>query len=111
MTKKGAGSGKITSIDATKGTREVEGTESVTGVSGIKPTAPVSGVRGTAPVGRRRPTTLMSMAERSKLFEMIQEEADKLVKDGVLPANDRKIVSDAVKMAVDSGIGEEEDVK
>lgn len=109
MTKKGGGSGKITGIDATKGTREIESTESVTGVSGIKPTAPVSGVRGTSPIGRRRPTTLMSMAERSKLFEMIQEEADKLVKDGILPTGDRKVVSDAVKMAVDTGITEEDE--
>jgi hypothetical protein len=37
---------------------------------------------------------------------MVQDEADKLFKD--LPAERRKLVSDAVKMAIDSGSIEEE---
>lgn len=87
---------------------EVKGTEAVSDVSevqGIKPTAAVSGTKGPGAVGgKRRATRVMSLAEREELFKMVSEEADKLFAGTGMTDARKKIIADAVKMAMDSGM-------
>lgn len=110
MTKK-IGDKKIGGVESTREMTKVEGTEGVSGVEGVKKTSGVSGVGGVQGVSKRRPTRVMSFAEREQLFSMIQEEADKMFANANLSEEQRKVVTDAVKMAVDAGIvGDEDDV-
>lgn len=107
MTKK-IGDKKIGGVKSTKETSSVEGAEAVSGVTGIKPTAAVGGVRGAGGVGRRRATRTMTPEERQQLFNMISEEAEKMFGAEGLPAGHKEVVQQAVKMAVDAAIIDED---
>lgn len=107
MTKKIDEKKKIGGVDATERAREVAQTEAVKGVQGIKPTAQVGGISGVTRLGKRGPTRIMSSAERDQLFKMIEEEADKLFGD----SEKAKEVKEAVKMAVDVGLVDEDEKK
>jgi hypothetical protein len=48
----------------------------------------------------------MSLAEREQLFQMVDQEAKKLFGDAI-SSEKRKLVEDAVKMAIDSGLVDE----
>ena len=98
------GNKKISSVTSPTRTKSVEGTEGVAGVSGIRATSGIGGVGGIGGIGRRRATRLMTAAEREQLFNLINEEADKLASEGIIPKGQKDAVSKAVKMAVDSGI-------
>ncbi len=54
-------------------------------------------------------TRVMTAEERNKLFELVEEEAEKLFGSGGLPEKERNKVANAVKMAIDASIAEEED--
>lgn len=101
MTKK-----KIGSVQSTVETGKVQGADTVTGVEKVGKTAPVGGIGAVGAVSARKATRVMSAAEREQIFEMINEEANKLFAG--MPEEKKKIVADAVKMAVDSGIIDEE---
>lgn len=105
MTKK-IGDKKIGSVQSTDETTRVKGADTVGSVDKVKGATAVGGVGSVGAVGKRKATKVMSLAEREQLFNMINEEADKLFKD--MPEERRKVVSDAVKMAVDSGIVDDE---
>ena len=107
MTKK-IGDKKVSLVQSTTETKGVESTEGVTGIGSIKPTSSVGSIGGAMRVGRRRATRVMSAQEREQLFHMITEEADKLVSEGILPKQQKDIVSRAVKMAVDVGLVEDD---
>lgn len=87
----------------------VRGTESVSEVTKVKATSGIGGVKGAGAIGKRRPTRVMSLAERQELFNLIDEEAEKMFASGALPAEKKQLVQQAVKMAVDSGLMEEEE--
>ena len=108
MTKK-IGKKAVSGVQSTTETKSVEGTESVSGVGSIKPTSSVGGIGGATRVTRRRATRIMSSQERDQLFQMISEEADKLVSEGILPKGQKDVVSRAVRMAVDAGLVDEDD--
>lgn len=108
MTKK-IGDKKIGGVQSTTSTSAVEGTEVVGGVAGVKATSGVGGVEGAGAVNRRRPTRTMSLAEREQLFQMINEEADKLFGEGGMSPTQRNVVKNAVRMAVDAGLVETEE--
>lgn len=95
----------MTKDDKIKG---ISKTKSVDQVSKVKEVSRVSGVKGTEKIALRRATTIMTSAEREKFFKMIEEEADKLANEGVIPKNEKDLVSKAVKMAIDSGIIDED---
>ncbi len=98
---------KIGGVDPTARTKEVAETEAVKGVQSIKPATQVAGVGGVNRVGKRGPTRIMSSAEREQLFKMIEEEADKLFGQ----SGNVEEVKQAVKMAVDVGLVDEDEGK
>lgn len=100
---------KIGGVKGTKVTTAVEGTELVGSVTGVKATTGVGGVSGAGAVEKRRPTRTMTLAEREELFQMIDEEADKLFGDAGMTSAKRELVKTAVRMAVDAGILPEDD--
>jgi len=103
MTKK-IGDKKIGGVQSTTTTTGVEGTEVVGGVAGVKATSGVGSVDGAGTVNRRRPTRTMTLAEREQLFQMINEEAEKLFGEGEMSPAQRNVVKNAVRMAVDAGL-------
>lgn len=105
MTKKIDEKKKIGGVDATERAREVAQTEAIKGVQGVRPTSQVGGVGGVTRMGKRGPTRIMSAAEREQLFKMIEEEADKMFG----PSDKAKEVKQAVKMAVDTGLVDEDE--
>ena len=108
MTKK-IGDKKVSGVSSTSEAAGVQGTQGVTGISGIRPTTGIRGVGAAAGAGRRRATRLMTSAERDQLLNLINEEADKLASEGIIPKHQKEAVSKAVRMAVDTGIVDDED--
>ena len=96
---------KIKGIGATTRASEVEKLKEV---DRVKAAGAVSGVKGASGIASRRATTIMTAAEREKFFRMIEEEADKLAESGAIPKRDKAVVSKAVKMAIDSGVLDED---
>ena len=104
MTKK-IGDKKIGGVKTADHASQVAGTQSVHGVAQVKATSGIGGVQGTSGIrGRRRPTRVMSPEERERLFELVDQEAEKLFAQGTLTESKRDLVRSAVKMAVDSGL-------
>lgn len=108
MTKK-IGDKKISGVTSTTETSGVQGTEGVTGIGGIRATSGIGGVGAAGGIGKRRATRLMTAAERQQLFHMIDEEAEKLAKEGIIPKRQQDTVSKAVRMAIDSGVLDDEE--
>lgn len=100
--------GKIGGVKGTGGARGIEKASQVSEVQEVKKTEGVSGPVGTGAVGRRKLTRTMSAAERDALFEMIDEEAEKLFGKSGLSQETREVVQQAVKMAVDAATVEDE---
>ena len=101
--------GKIRGIGPTKGPGEVEKTKAVAEVERVKKAEAVGGVTEVGSVTKGKRTRKITMAERDELFRYISEEAEKLFGESGLPKDQHEIVADAVKMAVDSGLLEEEE--
>jgi hypothetical protein len=110
MTKK-IGDKKIGGIHSATETTAVEGTDIVGGVGGVKATSGVGGVGGIGAVNKRRSTRTMTLAEREQLFQMINEEADKLFGEGGMSPAQQSVVKNAVRMAVDAGLVDEDETK
>lgn len=110
--KKKIGDKKIGRVDLTRESGDVDKAGAVGSVTSIKGATGVGGVGKAGGVTKRKGTRVMSMAEREQLFAMINEEADKLFADGSPLAAQKDMLKQAVKMAVDSGlIDDEEDEK
>lgn len=105
------GDKKIGRVDLTKQTGDVEKAGTVGEVSSVKGATGVGSVGGAGGVGNRRGTRVMSAAEREQLFNMINEEADKLFGADSPLAAQKNILKNAVKMAVDSGTVDEDEKK
>ena len=106
MTKK-IDSKKISTIKPTTRAHEVEETGVVGEISRVKATGAVSGVGGVGSASKRRATRVMSLAEREELFRMVNQEARKLFEASGVPEERQAAVENAVKMAIDSGLIEE----
>ena len=101
---------KIGGVKRTKGATGVEQTESVGEVKGVKKARSVGGVKGVGKAGAGGGKLPITAAERDQLFQMINEEAEKMFEgSSILPEEQKKIVTDAVKMAVDASVIDEED--
>lgn len=107
MAKKGDDK-KIGGIKSTDQTKAIRGTQSVSEVEGVKGASAIGAIKGGQAIGKRRPTRTMSLAEREHLFSMINEEADKMFATGALSKQHKQVVQKAVKMAIDTTLGEEE---
>ena len=104
------GAVKSSSVGSTSETSQVKGAEQVRGIGKVQATSGVGSVKGAGAIGKRRPTRVMTLAEREQFFKMIDEEAEQLVASGAIPAAKRELVKSAVKMAVESGLVEEDPV-
>ena len=105
---------KSSVVKPTDMTKEVAGAESVSEVGqvgGVKATAAVGGAKGAGPVHKRRSTRQMTAEEREHLLQMVQEEADKMFGSSGMSAQRKKTVAEAVKMAIDAGLIEEDESK
>ena len=100
---------RIGGVSGTGSSSGVDRTASVGDVQEVKKTGEVQGLQRSQQVGNRRTTRLMSAAEREKLFQMINEEAEKLFGENGLPKEQREIVENAVKMAIDASILDDEE--
>ena len=99
---------KIGGVKSTKVTTGVESTEAVGTVGGVKATSSIGGVGRAGSIGKQRGTRTMSFEEREQLFKMINEEAEKMFKSSGMSKDKQQMVAEAVKIAVDSGLLEEE---
>ncbi len=105
------GDKKIGRVDLTKESADVDKAGAVGGVTSIKGATGVGGVGKAGGITKRKGTRVMSLAEREQLFEMINEEADKLFAEGSPLAAQKDMLKQAVKMAVDSGLIDDEEDK
>ena len=92
---------KISGVQSTDSAKRIGSLEGIDSVDRVKATTAVSGVGQIGAVRKSQGTRIMSAAERDQMFSLIQEEADKLLKD--MPEERKKVVADAVKMAIDVG--------
>ena len=104
MTKKIGDKSKVSQIKSTQEAHGVQRTEAISGIGSVKATSAIGGVKGAGAIGQRRMTKIMTPAERAQLFQMINEEAEKLTQDGAILPRQKEVISKAVKMAIDSGI-------
>ena len=95
-------------VKPTETAGEVKGAEAISEVSevqSVKATSAVSGTRGPGAIGgKRRPTRVMTMAERDELLKIVSEEADKMFAGTKISEERKRVITQAVKMAVDAGI-------
>jgi len=78
-------------------------TEKIDSVKSVKKATAAS--RSSAIGGK---STALSQETREKIHELVREEADKLFKEGKIAPGKRQQVEEAVKMAIDAGILDEE---
>lgn len=102
------GDKKIKKVDKGSETKQVKGTESVGEVKGVKKTSSVAAAGRVGSATDRKETQKMTLQEREKIFKMIEDEAEKMFDSSSLSPEQKKLVKEAVKIAVDSGLIEEE---
>ena len=96
--KKVGGIGGATKAKGVQRTREVEETEGVKGAEGV------SGIKNVAGIGRTDGVKALSIQQRDRLMNLVQEEAAKLAASGMIPKSQRAIVEQAVKMVIDAAM-------
>lgn len=100
-----SGDVKTGDVKSTEAADTVKGSTEVGAVGAVKGAGGVSGASATSAAGgKRRATVVMSYAEREQLFKMVSEEATKLFGGSKMSSEKQKLVADAVKMAIDSGL-------
>jgi hypothetical protein len=92
---------EIKRVSASDSTKRVKATDSVSEVERVTGTKSVSGVSGVSRVKQTSGVNSISFEQREKLFSMVQEEAQKLAAQGIIPPNQREIVERSVKMILD----------
>lgn len=100
--------GKVGASDSTKGVKK---TEAVSDVDKVKATSAVGRVAGVTGVGAAGAIGRITLEQREKLMGIVSEEAAKLAAQGVIPASQREIVEQAVKMVIDASLEESADDK
>jgi hypothetical protein len=95
--------GKVGASDSTKGVKK---TDAVTDVDKVKATSAVGKVTGVSGVGAAGAIGRITLEQRDKLMGIVSEEAAKLAAQGVIPASQREIVEQAVKMVIDASLEE-----
>ncbi len=94
-------SGSIGKVGATTGVKKTTGVERVDGVTKTTGVSRVGAVSG-------KDSRVFSVSDRDRLFQYVDQEADDLFQKMNLSDDQRKIIRDAVKMAIDSGLIEDE---
>lgn len=105
MAKNKKDNGGIDKVSGTGASDIVKKIGKVDSVDEVAAVAKVGGVNKTGGVGGARITREMTTKEREQLFRIVDEEADKLFTGSTtLGAKRKKLVQDAVKLAIDSGL-------
>lgn len=79
-------------------------------VKKAEPVRPVEKVNRVDAISRvRQPTLNLSSKDREKLLKMIEQEANELVKSGIIPKEDKDVVTKAVEYAITSAILDDEE--
>jgi hypothetical protein len=99
---------KIGGIKSTKATEDIKGTTGVSDVSGVKGASSIGSIGGAGDASKRRSTRVMTLEEREELFKIVKEEASSLFGKSGIPKEKQAVLEDAVKMAIDSGLLDEE---
>ena len=100
-----------------KGVGGVERAQKSSAIKQVDAVEEVTKVQKTERVGKTRASSgvgatsqQMDLKDRDKLLGMVDEEAEKLFANSKLPPDQKKVIREAVKMAIDSSlIPEEED--
>jgi len=100
------GDNKIGRVDASDVASEVKSAGTVQGVDPVRPTGAVERTNSVGGVNKRRATRVMTLAEREELFKLVSEEPERMFPEDTLPAQKRKLIEGAVKMAIDSALEE-----
>lgn len=99
---------QVGATDLVKGSGQVKASGEVGAVGAVKSTGGVSSTSAASgSTGKRRATTVMSFAEREQLFQMVKEEATKMFAGSGMSEEKQKMVAEAVKMAIDTGLLDE----
>lgn len=89
-------------------TKRVEAQEKIQSV-GVKGISEVTAAQSQTPTRSvRRATRPMTAEEREHLFKLIQEEADKMFGQDIIPPKKRQQVESAVMMTIDASMVNEE---
>lgn len=102
---------KTKGITSTEGTGRIRKTTGVAGVKGVAKASAIKGVSSVSAAGKASITTPLDFAKRDKYFSMITEEAEKLVKEGVIPKSSQEVIQRAVQMAIDASLLDPDDEK
>ena len=95
---------KVGGVRSTRETRAVKELESVDQIKGVNAAGGVGSVQATRAARSRQATRTMSLEEREQLFKLINEEAEALFKGSGMSNQQKEMVQNAVKMAVDAGL-------
>jgi hypothetical protein len=110
MSKDKKNNGGIDKIKETGASEVVKKISKVDSVDEVAPITKVGGVKQAGGVSGARISREMTTQEREKLFRIVDEEADKLFTGSTsIGAKRKKLVQEAVKMAIDSGLLEKPD--
>jgi hypothetical protein len=102
---------KVKGIGSSKQSKEIERLRSVEDIKEIEKAKTVEAIKGAIGISGVRTTRSISPSEREHIFKMIQEEAEKLFPDGSIMSAKKEMIKSAVKMAIEAGILDEEDLK
>lgn len=100
---------KLSKIGGLEKAPRVIDPQAIKGVEQIHATNSVSAAQAVGLTRKRRPTRLMDLADREELLKIVEEEANKIFAAGTFPESKRTLVTEAVKMALDSGLLDETD--
>lgn len=96
---------RIGKVGSTSRTKAVKETEAVAGVGAVKEVGKVDAVK--AILGASRIDSVgrvVTKAEHAQIMKLISEEAETFFQESQIPASKRKVIKDAVVMAVDAGL-------
>lgn len=104
--KKNKGTSSISGVGGSKRASEIKNIEEV---GKARQVGDVKGVKKTGSADGKRSTNQMTLAERERILHLVEDEAKEFFKESGLPPEKQQIIQKAVKMAIDSGIIDEED--
>lgn len=93
---------KVGGVSGKSETKKVEKSENVSGVKEVESASDVKGVGAVKGLSSVGDVYGIRNSNKEMLKKMISEEAEKLFASGLIPKEQREIVEQAVKMAVDA---------
>ena len=114
----------ISKIQGTKGSQNVDKAQSVgdinkvdkvkeaEAIGKVKATEAIGAVKGAGSIsGSKTSIVGISREQRARILAIVEEEAEKMAKDGIISQSKKDIVKKSVSMAVDAAIVLDEDLE